>query len=358
MRLLILKDVARSRRWVRDYDRAVRLEMPTLRAPTAPLPREAYFEVTNRCNLLCETCPRTFLELEPPADLTYERMVEVADQLPRLERIVLHGVGEPLLNGELPRMIAYGAARGARVVFNTNGVLLDERRGDAVTGAGLAELRVSLDAATPETYARVRGADVLPRILANVEAFTARRARQGEARPEVTVWATVLRETLDELPDLVRVAGAVGARGVHLQRLVFNGIGMAVAEQSVYRDLSARQERVLAACREAAATAGVTITGSGGTEGEGALWGEGREGAWLSCRRPWKVLYVTAHGTVLPCCIAPFATTDMRQIALGDVLGDGVAAVWNGPAMRAFRARHQSADPPAPCAPCGSEWSL
>ena len=24
-------------------------------------------EVTNRCNLLCETCPRTFEDLEPPA---------------------------------------------------------------------------------------------------------------------------------------------------------------------------------------------------------------------------------------------------------------------------------------------------
>jgi MoaA/NifB/PqqE/SkfB family radical SAM enzyme len=336
----------------------MRLEMPTARAPEAPLPREAYFEVTNRCNLLCETCPRTHFELEPPADLSLERMVEVGDQLPALERMVLHGVGEPLLNRELPGMIAYGAGRGAHVVFNTNGVLLDERRGDAVTAAGLSELRVSLDAATPATYVRVRGADVLPRILANVEAFTARRARRGERLPILTVWATALRENLDELPDLVRLAGALGARGVNLQRLVVNGLGLAVQEQSVYRDLSARQDEILSACRDAAARAGITITGSGGTDGEGALIGETTEGAWRSCRRPWKVLYVTAHGTVLPCCIAPFATTDMRQIVLGDVLRDGVAGVWNGPAMRRFRTRHQSDDPPVPCAPCGTEWSL
>jgi MoaA/NifB/PqqE/SkfB family radical SAM enzyme len=334
------------------------MEMPASRGPTAPLPREAYVEVTNRCNLLCETCPRTHVELEPPADLTAARMEELLDELTELDRLVLHGVGEPLLNPELPRMVAYGARRGAHVVFNTNGILLDGRRGDAVTAAGLAELRVSLDAATPETYRRVRGADALPRILRNVAAFTARRGARGEGRPEVTVWATALRENLDELPDLVRLAGAVGATGVHLQRLVFNGVGMAVAGQSVYRDLSARQDEVLAACREAAAAEGLSITGSGGTEGEGALRGEGEEGAWLSCRRPWKVLYVTAHGTVLPCCIAPFAVVETRRIALGDALADGVARVWNGPAMRAFRARHQSLDPPEPCAPCGSQWSL
>ncbi len=31
-----------------------------------------YLETTNRCNLLCTTCPRTYAELEPPADLSWE----------------------------------------------------------------------------------------------------------------------------------------------------------------------------------------------------------------------------------------------------------------------------------------------
>ena len=40
------------------------------RAPRAEaLPVCLYLEVTNRCNLLCETCPRTFEALEPPADM-------------------------------------------------------------------------------------------------------------------------------------------------------------------------------------------------------------------------------------------------------------------------------------------------
>src|SRR5262249_13425532 len=31
-----------------------------------------YLETTNRCNLLCTTCPRTFEALEPPADMSWE----------------------------------------------------------------------------------------------------------------------------------------------------------------------------------------------------------------------------------------------------------------------------------------------
>ena len=31
-----------------------------------------YLETTNRCNLLCTTCPRTYEELEPPADMSWK----------------------------------------------------------------------------------------------------------------------------------------------------------------------------------------------------------------------------------------------------------------------------------------------
>src|SRR6202011_196852 len=66
-----------------------------------------YLEVTNRCNLLCETCPRTFEALEPPKDLSWELFTSIVDQLPGLARAVLHGVGEPMLVKQLPRMIRY-----------------------------------------------------------------------------------------------------------------------------------------------------------------------------------------------------------------------------------------------------------
>ena len=56
-----------------------------------------YLEVTNRCNLLCTTCPRTYDELEPPADMSWDLFTSIVDQVPDLARAVLHGVGEPML---------------------------------------------------------------------------------------------------------------------------------------------------------------------------------------------------------------------------------------------------------------------
>src|ERR1700749_1050990 len=108
-----------------------------------------YLEVTNRCNLLCTTCPRTFEELEPPADMSWELFTRIVDQVPNIARVVMHGVGEPMLVKNLPDMIRYLKARGTHVLFNTNGTLMQPRRFQELIDTGLDELRVSLDAADP-----------------------------------------------------------------------------------------------------------------------------------------------------------------------------------------------------------------
>ena len=42
----------------------------------------------------------------------------------------------------------------------------------------------------------------------------------------------------------------------------------------------------------------------------------------------------------------------MSQAPIGDMARDGVARVWNGDALGAFRARLASDDPPSPCKGC------
>ncbi|MGK4422591.1 radical SAM protein, partial [Klebsiella pneumoniae] len=74
-------------------------------------------------------------ELEPPADMSWPLFTRIVDQIPGLQRAVLHGVGEPMLVKNLPRMVAYLKARGTYVLFNTNGTLLNERNGRALIEA-------------------------------------------------------------------------------------------------------------------------------------------------------------------------------------------------------------------------------
>jgi MoaA/NifB/PqqE/SkfB family radical SAM enzyme len=321
-----------------------------------------YLEVTNRCNLLCTTCPRTYVELEPPADLSWELFVKIVDQLPGLARAVLHGVGEPMLVKNLPKMVRYLKDRGVYVLFNTNGTVLNEKNGRALIAAGLDELRVSLDASTPESYIKVRGKDYFNRILKNVKAFRALQAREGHARPRVSAWLTGLRETVEELPAFVRVAADIGIKEVYLQRLVFfdrDTIGLARPDQALFERLGREEAALIDAAAALAKSLDMTFSASGAASEPGESLTRKRDGSpWSLCRRPWTVMYFTANGRALPCCIAPFSQHGYENYTLGDATQETLREIWNGARYREFREALLSDAPPQACANCGLRWSL
>ena len=227
-----------------------------------------YLEVTNRCNLLYETCPRTFEALEPPADMSMELFRRIVDQVPSVARVVLHGVGEPMLVRHLPEMIRHLKARGTHVLFNTNGTLLAPRKHREIIDTGLDELRVSLDAAEAATFLKVWGKDMFDRIVRNVSAFTNLQAATGATTPVVSLWLTGLKETVDQLPEFVRLAARIGVKKVHLQRLVFDeqGFGMARSDSSLFEQTRAEEEAVIADATVIGRELGVTLDASGATE--------------------------------------------------------------------------------------------
>jgi len=319
-----------------------------------------YLEVTNRCNLLCETCPRTFEALEPPADMSWALFTSIVDQVPGLVRAVLHGVGEPMLVKNLPGMIRYLKDRGVYVLFNTNGTLLAPRKRREIIDTGLDELRVSLDAAEADSFLKVRGKNMFDRIVRNVSEFTALQREIGATTPRVSLWLTGLKETVDQLADFVRLAARVGATEVYLQRLVFDdlGRGLARSESSLFEKMRREEEEAIVAAQELGRALGVAIDASGATEPGTSLKRGEQETPWSACRRPWSLMYFTAHGRALPCCIAPFSTRGYETYTLGDATQQSLREIWNGNAYQDFRAALISDAPPKPCQNCGLRLSL
>ncbi len=333
----------------------------TERSATAASPPVClYLEITNRCNLLCDTCPRTFEELEPPADMSWSLFTRIVDQIPDIGRVVLHGVGEPMLVRDLPRMIRYLKDRGTYVLFNTNGTLLQPKKFQALIDTGLDELRVSLDAADRASYLRVRGKDFFNRIVRDVGKFTAFQRETGATTPRVSLWLTGLKETVDQLPDFVRLAATMGVTEVHLQRLVFDeaGFGLARPEFSLFEQTREDEAVAIEAAQAIGRELGVTLDASGATEPGLSLKRQADDKPWATCRRPWSLMYFTAHGRALPCCIAPFSARGYENYTLGDATQDSLRDIWNSPAYKDFRSNLLGDAPPLPCQNCGLRWSL
>jgi MoaA/NifB/PqqE/SkfB family radical SAM enzyme len=319
-----------------------------------------YLEVTNRCNLLCETCPRTFEALEPPADMSWDLFARIVDQVPDMARVVLHGVGEPMLVKSLPRMIRYLKDRGVHVLFNTNGTLLAPKQRQPLIDTGLDELRVSLDAADAKSFLAVRGKNFFDRIVRNVREFTALQRETGAVSPRVSLWLTGLKETIDQLPTFVRLAHTMGVREVHLQRLVFDdaGYGLARADSSLFERLRDEESQAIEDAALLARDLGIELDASGATEPGISLQRQEDAQPWSACRRPWSLMYFTAHGRALPCCIAPFSARGYETYTLGDATQQTLREIWNGASYQDFRSALLGDTPPKPCANCGLRWSL
>src|SRR3954447_18486354 len=319
-----------------------------------------YIETTNRCNLLCTTCPRTFEALEPPGDMSWEMFTEIVDQFRNIARVVRHGVGEPMMVRALPRMIRHLKDRGTYVLFNTNGTLLSAKKGRELIDSGLDELRVSLDGAEPAAFRLVRGRDMFARIVRNVRAFRALQGALGAIAPRISLWLTGLKETVDQLDEFVRLAHDMDVREVYLQRLVYfpEGQGLARPDQALF---AGGEDAEGAMIREAEALArglGIAFNASGATDPAASLKPGETAQPWSLCRRPWTLMYITAHGRALPCCIAPFSARGYESFTLGDATTQTLREIWNGERYREFRAALLSDCPPAACASCGLRWSL
>ncbi len=346
---------------------AYKLPEGSIRGPVSTVePRVVFIEVTNRCNLLCETCPRTFFTREPLKSLSFKEFVEIAEQFPKMQRAVLHGIGEPLLNRELPQMIRYLKDRDVEVLFNSNGTLLTPKWQEDLIHSGLDQFRCSIDGAEDATYAKIRGADLLYKIKEGLAGLVATKARLHASKPDISIWCVATQENLPEMPDLVRLSAQLGVPEVYLQRMVYfaqesgDQYGMATDDFAVFGKHNQLQSEIIAECEELSATLGVSFRASGARDPRNSLAAARNEDfrPWTACMRPWTTAYITANGNCLPCCISPFATNDYDSLILGNLFDKPFSTVWNDSAYRTFRSDFFSDQPHKACASCGVYWSL
>jgi MoaA/NifB/PqqE/SkfB family radical SAM enzyme len=291
----------------------------------------------------------------------------LVDQFRVLDRVALHGIGEPLLHAQLPAMIGYlkETHPDVSVLFNSNAALLDDTWQRTLIEVGLDEYRVSLDAANAADYERIRGIDAFDTVVANVRSM-AQRARQA-GHPRLSFWMTAMRENLDQLPALVDLAAELGVPEVYVQRLVLTRQGLATDEHSLYGRVYAQQKAALAEAARRADAYKLAFRASGlstpreslgGSRGAAPNQGAADDMPWSGCYRMWRSTYVTANGNVLPCCISPFSTSDYPGLILGNVLKTAFAEIWNGERYVARRTALYTQHPLHPCEGCGTCWSL
>jgi MoaA/NifB/PqqE/SkfB family radical SAM enzyme len=108
-------------------------------------------------------------------------------------------------------MVELARRAGAAVELITNGILLSEDVARRLLQAGLDRLWVSLDGATPQSYADVRLGASLPLVIANLRRLKELRAEMNSAAPRLGIAFVAMKRNIADLPELVRLGKSLGA---------------------------------------------------------------------------------------------------------------------------------------------------
>jgi MoaA/NifB/PqqE/SkfB family radical SAM enzyme len=174
---------------------------------------------SNLCNFKCVYCidhrvgnqiPRTKNEGE-----TWQRLLSL---IPRSEELAFHGISEFMIDPEFFDIVRRCAEAGANLSINTNGSVCTPKYMDVLASfPGHLSINFSLDAATPESYLRIRGWDfwrVLRNIKSYVECFEPRRHRTW-----ISLSFVITRSNVKDMMPVVLLAKALRIDGVKYYRL-------------------------------------------------------------------------------------------------------------------------------------------
>jgi MoaA/NifB/PqqE/SkfB family radical SAM enzyme/surfactin synthase thioesterase subunit len=314
-------------------------------------PTLANIEITTRCNLGCSACARTHLKLKSHF-MSQDDFRGVLAHLPHTFRIVLVGLGEPLMHPEVIDFIKLAVATGRRLGLVTNGMFMDAELARALCQSGLASITFSIDTVDQATADRVRIGSDMNKISANIRTLTDERRTLG-AKLGTSVFTALRSDTVDEFEAIVDFVADHELDALMVSDLNFS----ANQAHSVNRALTPEHARVFRKGIKRAVARRLPVLSVRGLEEfaldvryKDHLLLRGEQLAHRSerrshCASPWQSLPVRVDGDLTLCDCQP-------EAVIGNIHRTPLTDWWNGPAMTEHRRRMLSDDPPAACRVC------
>jgi MoaA/NifB/PqqE/SkfB family radical SAM enzyme len=174
-----------------------------------------YIEPTVACNLDCITCFRNAWEqpIGRMTEETFERIFAGLKELDPIPNVYFGGIGEPLFHQKTVEWIRrIKQELGVKVELITNGTILTEKKSRELIDAGLDVLWVSLDGATPDSFADVRMGAELMAIIDNLKRLFKMRKGGHFPKPEIGVAFVAMKRNINDLPKIIKLGHTFGAK--------------------------------------------------------------------------------------------------------------------------------------------------
>jgi radical SAM protein with 4Fe4S-binding SPASM domain len=353
---------------------------------------ELRLDITNSCNLRCIMCHLPY-EHKPATFMSTEEFKQAtAGIMNRVNILFLSWVTEPLLNKNLPEILAYASeCKVPCVTLVTNLTLLTDDLIAAFVNGGLHRINVSIDAADPHLYSIIRQRDCYDKVIENVRRIQDFKKKRHRRFPIIAFNMVLLKMNLGQIHPMIDLCASLGvgelnfsvisipiryndrhARfglkglppefNLHSETIDASGEPAASVLKTAFADAESKNivisvpgrfslisqrgvRRYTAMARYIAAKAAHFPLRSIVHFGLSYVKNYCNT-RWAICSYPWRQLVVTAEGEVMPCCHWNEA------IPLGKISDTSLSAIWKGPALKEMRRQLFKGSPPGLCSSC------
>ena len=271
-------------------------------------PNGIMIEPYSKCNYNCPLCPSGLgiLKRQKTA-MSFEEFKRNLGLLKyTTEYITLFHFGEPLLNGELYRMIEYCHKYDISTQVSTNGMLLNEALARKLISAGLDRLIFSIDTYDSNIYTKYRVNGDYQKVINNIK-MTIKLKR--ELKSDVTIVAQYMIMNGNEDIKMMKKHGMkLGVDEVLIKTI---GIGDSIEDYENAKKFLPKNQKL---SRYQQNTTHAKMND-------------------FKCKYVWKRMVLCSDGVCLPC------VRDQRvDYVLGKCDGkNNLAKIWNSKMYREFR---------------------
>jgi radical SAM protein with 4Fe4S-binding SPASM domain len=238
--------------------------------------------------------------------------------------------GEPLLNKQLPEMIAMAHKVGLYTIVSTNAQALNCSTAEALVNSGLNRIIVSIDGFSEESYAAYRVGGSLHKALEGLQHLANAKA-ELHSRIRIELQVLRLRTNEHEWDWIKKNYKSLGAT-----HLVFKTAQLYDFEHG--HPLMPTNERY---SRYRKTTDGTYIHKKSSRLSPYCLF------ASSPCRRLWSGCVITTNGDVLPCCY----DKDHKH-TLGNITSQTLPEIFYGPKAHSLRSHILRGHLPEMCKNC------
>lgn len=276
---------------------------------SAGFPISMSVEPTTSCNLRCPECPSGLRQFTRPTGMLEPAFFRsTIDTVYRdLVYLTFYFQGEPYLNPDFLKMVAYASAKGIFTSTSTNAHYLTPEQARQTVESGLDRLIISIDGTTQDTYEQYRIGGSLQKVIDGTKNIISAKKAMNSHTPQVVFQFLVVRPNEHQLSEVEKLAGSLG-----VDDLVFKTAQVYAYEQG--NPLIPLNEYYSRYRKQ--------------PDGSYRL----KNKLLNQCWRMWSGCVVTWDGMVVPCCFDKDA-----KHRLGNLKTQTFAAIWKSEKYRHFR---------------------